>query len=282
MTLSNCLPEPIFRHLITLLFVTVALPQANAADTGEWEFGCNEQQRCHTFINGQGIRIAFANDANSTELKGAVVVPTASSPNQPVTLRLDTGVEMRLAVSLCNQDFCEARIDSSKSLLVIEQITKAKKVTVAYLDQGIIQVSTLSLLGFRSSYRKLEDLLNYRINEQIKGVLDRWSAAWSNGDLESYLSFYDTSFKSGKFATKSEWEENRRQSISPERVIEVLISDVQIALKDHKTVVEATFNQKYTAKEYKDNTEKQLLLNRVGNDWKITSEIDGTLWKLNR
>jgi hypothetical protein len=244
----------------------------NALETSEWEYGCNDQQRCHTFINGEGIRIAFAKDGNSTVLKGAVVIPTVSSANQPVTLRLDTGVEMRLVVSSCNEQFCEARIDSSKSLLVIEQLSKAKKVTVAYLDSGVIQVTTLPLAGFRSSFKKLEDLLNYRIDTEIKGLLEQWSGAWSKGDLDAYISFYEANFKNGSFATRPDWVYNRQQNISPQRGISVTLSNVKVALNDYNTVAQVTFRQQYKTNKYQDDTIKELTFQRVGELWKIIGE----------
>lgn len=263
---------PTLNHLLSLAMFAVISFSVEAADKGEWEYGCNVQQRCHTFINGEGIRIAFANEANSTELKGAVVIPTVSSASQPVTLRLDSGVEMRLAVSVCNDQFCEARIDSSKSLLVIEQFLKAKRVTVAYLDKQVIQVTTLSLAGFSSAFRKLDELLNYRINTEIKALLDQWSGAWSKGDVESYLSLYGSSFKNDKFATRSEWIYSRRQKISPEKGINVTVNNVQVALKDRKTIVEVIFKQLYKTNRYSDDTNKQLTFKRNGDTWKIIDE----------
>lgn len=265
-----------FKHFLTCLIVSTLSSQATALEASEWAYGCNDQQRCHTYINGNGIRIAFAKDGNSTVLKGAVVIPTVSSPNQPVTLRLDSGVEMRLVVSSCNDQFCEARIDSSKSLLVIEQLSKAKKITVAYLDAGTIQVTTLSLAGFRSAFRKLEELLNYRIDTEIKGLLGQWSGEWSKGDLDAYLSFYGPGYKDSKFSTRPDWIYNRRQKVSPQRGIRVTLSEVTVALNNHKTIAQATFRQQYKTKQYEDDTKKELTLKRFGELWKIVGERETT------
>ena len=263
-----------------MLLISAIPSQVKALAASEWEYGCNDQQRCHTFINGEGIRIAFAKEANSTVLKGAVAIPAISSAKQPVTLRLDTGVEMRLTVSSCNEQFCEARIDSSKSILVIEQLLKAKQLTVAYLNEETIQVLTLPLAGFKSSYRKLDELLNYRIEAEISTLLDLWSATWSEGDVESYLSFYDASFKNGKFATRPDWVYNRRQNISADKGIKVSLSNVKIALKEQKNIALVTFRQQYRTKRYQDDTKKELTFQRVGNEWKIIAEQQGSLWKI--
>jgi hypothetical protein len=260
------------RHSLILVFISAIPSQVLALESSEWEYGCNDQQRCHTFINGEGIRIAFAKEANSTVLKGAVAIPTVSSASQPVTLRLDSGVEMRLTVSSCNDQFCEARIDSSKSLLVIEQLLKAKKVTVAYLNGDAIQVVTLPLAGFKSSFKTLDELLNYRIDAEIKTLLDQWSTAWSNGDIESYLSFYDATYVGSKFSTRADWAYNRGERISPEKGIGVTLSNTQVTLKDLKTVAQATFRQQYKTTQYQDDTKKELTFKRVGNGWKIIGE----------
>ena len=111
---------------------------------------------------------------------------------------------------------------------------------------------------------------------EITELLRGWIAAWSEKDLERYISYYASDFESRNM-DRSAWEKYKGSLYALYGPITITFRDLQIEPKgDNQRVV--TFRQTYRASRSKvsDGYEaigiKRLFLKRVGNDWKIYCE----------
>jgi hypothetical protein len=106
---------------------------------------------------------------------------------------------------------------------------------------------------------------------QVKQVIDDWSKAWSDQDVNAYLSHYGQEFNPPPNETRKQWILERRKHLSTPSFIRVGISDLEVQLlgADH---AQATFTQEYQSDTYSDRVTKLLLFAREGGDWRIVQE----------
>jgi adhesin transport system outer membrane protein len=97
-----------------------------------------------------------------------------------------------------------------------------------------------------------------------------WANAWTNKDVTTYLAFYDATFKPANVA-RTKWFDNRKRLVTREGPIELRISNVQRRTLS-PNLVETTFDQVYTATNFKDQTQKVLQWKRKGSEWYIVKE----------
>jgi tetratricopeptide (TPR) repeat protein len=107
----------------------------------------------------------------------------------------------------------------------------------------------------------------------IEDAIRNWVQAWSKGDVDSYITFYEPTFKIGKMSHK-QWIKNRKQRISPTENIQVKYSELVITPSKTDDTIVANFKQSYQANQYKDETLKQLVWKKVGDKWFITKEVN--------
>ncbi len=112
---------------------------------------------------------------------------------------------------------------------------------------------------------------NRAITEVIKG----WIKAWSEKDLEKYISYYASDFRSGKM-NRNAWKRYKRYLNSLYGPITITFQDLQIKQRRDKRVV--AFRQTYSASKsdlsdgYKAVGIKRLFLKRMGKEWEIYRE----------
>lgn len=106
--------------------------------------------------------------------------------------------------------------------------------------------------------------------EEIKKVVFKWKDAWEREKLNSYISFYDSSFRS-RGMNLSAWKKHRNSLNRKYSKITVNIKDLKIR-KLSKGKVAVTFKQDYRADRFHDYGLKNILLIKRGNKWKIKKE----------
>lgn len=104
----------------------------------------------------------------------------------------------------------------------------------------------------------------------INDMLSNWAAAWSSKDVESYLSFYASTFEHGK-KSRAAWEKQRRARLSDKETISVSLSDVQIDVQS-EVLATVKFTQAYSSNRFNDTGTKTLTLSKASGNWKIQSE----------
>ncbi|MBI5919479.1 MAG: outer membrane protein assembly factor BamE [Nitrosomonadales bacterium] len=102
-------------------------------------------------------------------------------------------------------------------------------------------------------------------------TVNQWARAWSERDVEKYLSFYSDKFQPGGKLSLADWKTQRKERISRAKSIMVGVHVTSISMKDmsHASV---DFIQDYQSDRHQDLTRKTLQLEKQGERWLITSE----------
>jgi murein L,D-transpeptidase YafK len=105
--------------------------------------------------------------------------------------------------------------------------------------------------------------------EEILGMLDKWAAAWSSGDMDGYAGFYSDAFVSSGLDKKG-WIEKKKKLSSINRNIEISIEKPVLAFKSEKARVR--FKENFKSSSYVSKGMKTLVLSKEGDRWMIIRE----------
>lgn len=97
-----------------------------------------------------------------------------------------------------------------------------------------------------------------------------WVSAWTSKDVTRYLSFYDPSYKPVG-TSRQIWFANRTKLLQKEGPVELKVANVQ-RRSVSADVVETTFDQNYTSRDFNDKSVKTLTWKRRGTEWYIIKE----------
>ncbi|HJX34375.1 MAG TPA: hypothetical protein VJ373_04295, partial [Desulfatiglandales bacterium] len=113
--------------------------------------------------------------------------------------------------------------------------------------------------------------------QEVEDFIYSWKDAWEKEDLNKYILCYDKDFQS-RGMDLAQWEEHRKTLNEKYRSLKIEISDLKIKrISDNSA--KATFTQNYSADSYKDIGNKELLLVKDSQDWKIKKEEWTTIKK---
>lgn len=108
-----------------------------------------------------------------------------------------------------------------------------------------------------------------RVNEDE--IILTWATAWSNNDVEQYLSFYSEDFvPNDPSLDRSRWEQLRRKRLQ-NKDIRIVVSNAEVYRADNE-ITEVRFTQRYTSKGYRDRVIKSIEMKETPNGWKFISE----------
>lgn len=111
-----------------------------------------------------------------------------------------------------------------------------------------------------------------REREQVIDVVWSWAEAWSQQEVDLYLSLYAEGFLVPDGLSRKQWEERRRQRLSAPRFIDVEISALGGPYELEPDRMMVSFRQEYTSDGYSDVVLKTLELVREDGSWRILSE----------
>lgn len=115
------------------------------------------------------------------------------------------------------------------------------------------------------------------IQQQIRGVLDRWSESLLKGDVEAHASLYASSvgpyFTKNRVSREEIVDETQRMVKRYGAVTTYKITDVMISLADANHAI-ANFRKQWSTagKKFAGEERQQLKFVREGSDWLIASE----------
>ncbi len=139
------------------------------------------------------------------------------------------------------------------------------------IDSSSAQVSSSDFADSDNS----SDSNNYQApaanaETEVLEALQKWGAAWTDGDVESYISSYSTNFNPGNMS-HSAWEEERRQNFANAGKTSVDVYDLAVEMhsNDHASV---TFRQEYRSDISEKSSNKSLQLRKMTGVWYIVSE----------
>ncbi len=107
--------------------------------------------------------------------------------------------------------------------------------------------------------------------EAAELFLQRWAAAWSAQDVETYLAFYADSFVPSNGRSRQQWEKSRQLRLTRPKTIEISLENFSmVRMRDDKMQLEVT--QSYRSDRYADRTRKLFDLQHKGDRWAILRE----------
>lgn len=115
--------------------------------------------------------------------------------------------------------------------------------------------------------------------DELQPEVEAWARAWSDQDVDAYLSFYSDDFVPPDGMTIESWRAQRRDRLTRPNRIEVSLSDFRrvgfnkISSGDRQLeLVKVRFHQVYESDTFSDEVDKELQLELVDLTWKIHSE----------
>jgi hypothetical protein len=108
-------------------------------------------------------------------------------------------------------------------------------------------------------------------NDAVRRAIDLWVAAWSDKDVDAYLSHYADDFKPDGGMSLRRWKKERKERVGEPAFIKISISKMHIEMKDQAHAT-ARFIQHYQSDTYSDRVAKTLTLEKAGAKWLITGE----------
>ncbi len=102
-------------------------------------------------------------------------------------------------------------------------------------------------------------------------AVNAWVHSWQNGDIEAYLSSYDSEFQPSDNILHSVWEQQRRERLSSSVDISIDIQTEEINSMPDQSV-EIVFVQEYHSHRYHDRVRKRLHLKQHQGRWLIAKE----------
>lgn len=106
--------------------------------------------------------------------------------------------------------------------------------------------------------------------DEVLAQLNAWAKAWSDKDVDRYLSFYGSAFKPPKGESRRSWESQRRSRISKPEPIQVSIDSPAVTMKDGAAKV--YFVQRYVSGKLSSKDRKVLVMQKADGQWKIVEE----------
>jgi tetratricopeptide (TPR) repeat protein len=110
--------------------------------------------------------------------------------------------------------------------------------------------------------------------DTVTTAVESWAKAWSNQDVNKYLSYYAKDFQTPNGESRSNWAEDRRSRIEGKGKINVRIEDLNIKVEDSTATVK--FKQFYTSDRLSSTSRKVLVLNKHDGKWLIKQERSGS------
>ena len=102
-------------------------------------------------------------------------------------------------------------------------------------------------------------------------VVNAWAQAWSSKDLNGYLGFYASDFKTPNGEARGDWEKSRRQRIGAPKSIAVTVHSPKVSMQGDKASV--TFRQGYRSDLLPARSStKTLVLAKTNGRWLIQQE----------
>jgi murein L,D-transpeptidase YafK len=106
--------------------------------------------------------------------------------------------------------------------------------------------------------------------QQLIDFVESWKQAWISQEIEPYIAFYDSSFRSGD-KDLAAWKKHKANINNSYAFINVDISNIKVRWTDHGAAV--SFRQQYRSDRYNATGNKTLYLIHNDLGWKIKSEI---------
>lgn len=106
--------------------------------------------------------------------------------------------------------------------------------------------------------------------KEIRDFIYQWKKSWEEKDLNSYISCYDSGFRSRGMGFAA-WKAHRKRLNRKYLTIRVNITNLRVEQRSHRTA-RVRFKQDYLADGYRDFGLKKIRLEKKNGTWKIKEE----------
>jgi murein L,D-transpeptidase YafK len=139
-----------------------------------------------------------------------------------------------------------------------------------YLQPGTTPV----VVSDRVEWLEREAYLSLR--NEVKGAVEAWRADWQSGDVERYLSRYDSSFWSEGYNLSS-WQQRKRLVAQGKQWQKVELSEISLygyprAAGNGREMMVVNLEQKYDSNNYNSEMGKRLYLVKADTGWRVLYE----------
>ena len=108
-------------------------------------------------------------------------------------------------------------------------------------------------------------------SDEVRDLLRDWVRAWGTGDIDTYLSLYTSVRSPRDDMNRSDWVQNRRERVTPDRPAQINLKLESMGLED-SGIFDVVFRQQYSSPSYQDEVRKRLFLLHEGDELKIWKE----------
>ncbi len=108
-------------------------------------------------------------------------------------------------------------------------------------------------------------------SDEVRDLLRDWVRAWGTGDIDTYLGLYNSIRSPRDDMNRSDWVQNRRERVTPDRPAEINLKLESMGLED-SGIFDVVFRQQYRSPSYQDEVRKRLFLLHEGDELKIWKE----------
>jgi murein L,D-transpeptidase YafK len=147
----------------------------------------------------------------------------------------------------------------------------SKGTKMLYLTKNSNQWKIIGEIFERDEVRSLSpEKQAERTLQEIEDFISAWKGAWEKEDLDKYILCYHKDFQSRGMDLIA-WESHRKRLNDKYLSLKIEIEDLKIDLVSDNDA-RASFVQYYKADSYQDIGNKEMLLIRKGDQWKIKKE----------
>ena len=110
------------------------------------------------------------------------------------------------------------------------------------------------------------------IYRSVSQMVAAWANAWTDQDVERYLSYYSSEFTPNGGLTRDQWAAQRRQRVAAPQFLKVSVTNLDAERLDQRHA-RAQFTQNYRSDRFGDLVDKTLDLVWEDERWKIAREF---------
>ena len=153
-------------------------------------------------------------------------------------------------------------------------LTRGSRGCVVVRNEVIMDLTQYVKLGktpiiIQDEVELLDSAAAKESSSQLSNLVEKWRSSWEAKDIESYIGFYGSAFRSMKM-NRDQWKTYKNNLNASYKTLQVKFSRPVIYAYKNRAVVR--FLQSYTSDQHSDFGEKVLYLAKEGDEYKIIGE----------
>ena len=257
-------PEKTQLNMVSIFFKEdkiISMKRIVKNDDGLFDVASNSRKNEPEFLEDNEVLALQKNVFDDIELQG---MPEQDIQNEEASDNIEDSEEILIA----NEADKKIETNQNENLLNDNNKNSGEAAETTKTEEKISSLKE----NYEEPVKRKTD---YEIVEEI---VNNWKNSWEDKDLEKYFSFYVDNYTSQYFEDHILWKEDRKKRIVDKSDIDIEIENLSITfqINDDETAT-ATFQQIYSSEQYSDSVKKEIIFQKDGNNWKITTEklIDG-------